>query len=142
MSGSELLKILKEARSIAVVGASRNPNKWGNRIVRLLVEKLDARVYPVNPKAKEILGLKAYPSISTLPEVPDVVVTVVPPRVTRAVAEEATRIGVKILWMQPGSESREAEEVAREAGIRVVKACVVVTLSRAGSEEEQPHGNR
>ena len=75
----------------AVVGASRDPERYGYKIFRTL---LDAgyRVYPVNPSADEIAGQRAYPSLAALPEKPDVVDTVVPPAVTLTIAPRPFRL--------------------------------------------------
>jgi len=114
---------------IAVVGASRHKEKWGFRVfVSLLKRFPNAKVYPINPKASEIAGHKAYPSLSALPEKPDLVVTVVPPKITEKVVDEAIKLGVKKIWMQPGSESDVAIRKAQEAGILVIHhACIVET---------------
>lgn len=118
-----------DIKVIAVVGASRNPEKWGYKVFVTLLKRFpNAKVYPVNPKASEIAGYKAYPSLSALPEKPDLVITVVPPKVTEKVVDEAIKLGVKKIWMQPGSESDEAIRKAQEAGIFVIHhACIVET---------------
>ncbi len=124
--------LLKDVHVIAVVGVSRNPEKWGHRVFKELLERYPhMRIYPINPKADSILGHKAYPSISSLPEKPDLVITVVPPQITESVVEEAIRLGVKYIWMQPGSESQKAIEVAESSGIRVIHHACIVESSKA-----------
>jgi len=88
----ELIReILDKHNIIAVVGASRNPEKYGHQVYRDLKEA-GYKVYPVNPNADKILGDKAYPSLESLPEKPDVVNIVVPPRVTEKIVEQCSRL--------------------------------------------------
>lgn len=114
----------------AVVGASRDETRYGHRVL-VALRKAGYRAYAVNPKADEIAGERAYPSLSDLPEKPDVVDTVVPPAVTLATVKEAVKLGVGRIWMQPGSESEEAIQLAEESGIQVVHhACAMVGALR------------
>lgn len=110
----------------AVVGASADPAKFGNRIFRSLREA-GYRVYAVNPKAESIDGAAAYPSLEQLPERPDVVDIVVPPPVTEEVVRQCARLGLRRVWMQPGAESDAAIKYCREHSIAVVYgACAMV----------------
>lgn len=85
-------------------------------------------VYAVNPKYPEIAGVKCYPTIKSLPAKPDVVITVVPPKITEKIVKESKALGVKMVWMQPGSESEKAIAFCKENDIEVVyNACFVVT---------------
>lgn len=111
---------------IAVVGASRNKEKYGYKVFMQLL-KDGYKVYPINPHADEIEGVKCYPALSYLPEKPDVVITVVNPDVTKLVVKEAINLGIKKIWMQPGSESKEAIEEAKKHGVKVIsEMCFVV----------------
>jgi len=111
---------------IAVVGASRNPEKYGHKVYKDLKEA-GYKVYPVNPNASEILGDRCYPSLRSLPERPDVVTVVVPPRVTEEVVKTCKDLGISKVWMQPGSESDRAIQFCRDAGIKVVHGvCIIV----------------
>jgi len=110
----------------AVVGASKDESKYGHKVLADL-QGAGYRVVPVNPNADEVLGLKAYPSLRDMPERPDVVVCVVPPEVTERVVEEAASLGIKKVWMQPGSSSEEALRKCEEHGIGCVHdACVMI----------------
>jgi predicted CoA-binding protein len=126
----------------AVVGASRDPQRYGHRIFVALVEA-GYQAYPINPGADEIAGHRVYPSLAALPVKPDVVDTVVPPAVTARVVEEAAALGVERIWMQPGSESDEAIALAEEKGLKVVHhACAMVGAQRGPAEAthyELPH---
>ncbi|NJE76156.1 CoA-binding protein [Thermococcus sp. ES12] len=91
---------------IALVGATPNPDKYGNVILKDLLQK-DFEVLPVNPKYDEIEGLKCYHSVRELPGDVDVIVFVVPSRAGLDVAREAVEAGFRRLWFQPGAESDE-----------------------------------
>ena len=104
-----VLKKLKQKNvRIALVGASNNRQKFGNRIYRDLRSK-GYHVIPVNPKDRQIEGDRAYASIGIMEELPDIVNFVVPPPVAMKVAQEAVELGIEHLWFQPGSESDELE---------------------------------
>ncbi len=79
--------MLDKNNIIAVVGASRNPEKYGHRVYMDL-KQADYKVYPVNPNADEVLGDKCFPSLTSLPRKPDVVNLVVPPPVTEQTVQE------------------------------------------------------
>ena len=123
---------LLAASTFAVVGVSTNPEKYGYLVYQSL-KKAGKTAYAVNPRATTIDGDPCYPSVSALPVVPDVVVSVVPPAVTETLIAELAQVGVKNLWMQPGAESPEAFRLAREAGIRTVGGgpCIMVGLRTA-----------
>ena len=109
---------------IAVIGVSRNKEKWGYKIYNSFSS--GAAVYPINPKCKKIDGKKCYPSLKKLPEVPDMIIIVVPPEVTERIVREAKKLGVKKVWMQPGSESDTAVEYCEKNGIEVFHgACII-----------------
>ena len=103
-----LQKLKQKNVRIALVGASNNRHKFGNRIYLDLRSK-GYDVVPVNPKDKLIEGDQAYASIGMIEELPDIVNFVVPPPVAMKVAQEAVELGIKHLWFQPGSESNELE---------------------------------
>lgn len=116
-------------QSIALVGASTNPLKWGHRILSNVIDgAYEGRLYPVNPKETEILGLKAYPSVAALPEVPDVVLVCVPAFAAAEALEEAARAGVRAVavitagFAETGNQEAEARlaEVARRWGLAMV----------------------
>ncbi|MEM1718763.1 MAG: CoA-binding protein, partial [Thermosphaera sp.] len=127
----ELIREFLDRRNVfAVVGASRDPQKYGYQVYRDL-KSAGYKVYPVNPNAQEVLGDKCYPSLKELPAKPDVVVTVVPPQVTELVVEECKELGVRKIWMQPGSESEKAVEYCEKNNIAVVHgACIMIERKR------------
>ncbi len=86
---------------------------------------------PVNPTADEILGEKAYPDLSSIPEKVDVVQVFRKPEDVPPVVDEAIKIGAKVVWMQEGIVNEEAAQKAREAGLQVVMdACMRATHRR------------
>ena len=117
---------LDKTNVFAVVGASRDPEKYGHQVYKDLKEA-GYNVYPVNPNAKEILGDKCYPYLKDLPTKPDVVNVVVPPKVTEKIVRTCKMLGITKVWMQPGSESENAIKFCHENDIDIVYgACVMV----------------
>ena len=124
--GAELVEDFINQRLWAVVGASTDYTKYGNRIFRDLREA-GYTVYGVNPRGGEIEGQELYPSLSDLPEKPAVVDTVVPLAITEEIVRQCAELGLTRVWMQPGSESQAAIQFCQEHGIRVVHhACAMV----------------
>ena len=123
----ELIRdFLRKENVFAVVGVSRNPEKYGHKVYRDL-KAAGYTVYPVNPHLDELLGDRCYPSLSELPGKPDVVDTVVPPAVTERIVAECKLLGIERVWMQPGSESEHAIAFCERYGIHVVHSvCVMV----------------
>jgi len=121
-----IMEFLHKKNVFAVVGASRNPKKYGHQVYKDL-RNAGYRVYPVNPNANEVLGDKCYPSLEDLPVKPDVADLVVPPKVTEQVVKTCKRLGIEKVWMQPGSESETAINFCKENEIDVVHGvCVMV----------------
>ncbi len=125
----ELRKILTDASTIAMVGASGNPEKASHGIMRKL-QSVGYRVIPVNPKEPEVLGEKSYASLSDIPERIDIVDVFRRPEDTPAIADEAVKVGAKVLWLQTGIVSDEAAARAAKGGLTVVMdACIGATHS-------------
>ena len=122
-----LQKLKQKNVRIALVGASNNRQKFGNRIYRDLRSK-GYHVIPVNPKDRQIEGDRAYASIGIMEELPDIVNFVVPPPVAMKVAQEAVELGIEHLWFQPGSESDELETWLKGTnGIKyLINSCIMV----------------
>jgi predicted CoA-binding protein len=115
----ELRRIYGETTTIAVVGASGDERKPAHTIPRYL-QRQGYRIIPVNPKGGEILGEKVYGRLEDVPESIDVVDVFRPSAETPDVARDAVKVGAKVLWLQEGIESEEAERIASEGGLRVV----------------------
>ena len=122
-----LQKLEQENIKIALVGASNDRSKFGNRIYRDLRSK-GYNVVPINPKEENIEGDKAYTSIQMMEELPDIVNLVVPPPIAMKVAQNAVELGVEYLWFQPGSESDELENWLKDTdGIKyLINVCIMV----------------
>ncbi len=116
---------------IAVVGASNDPAKYGNIIVRNLAGK-GYTVLPVNPKEKEIAGLPAYPNLASVPGPIHIVDMVTPPAVSKGVLDEAARLGLPAVWLQDGSYDDAVLDVAAKASFKTVyEACIMVASGQA-----------
>lgn len=114
-------------KHIVVVGVSRDATKYGHRIYRdLSLSGYD--VAGIHPDGGNLYGNKIYPRLQDLPFVPDWVITVVKPEITVQIVDVCGALGVKNIWMQPGSESEEAIRKAESLNIRIVaRACFMKT---------------
>jgi len=115
----------------AVVGASRDRSKFGNRVLRAYLAH-GRRALPVNPREPEVEGLVCVADLAALGEPVDGVSIITPPEVTAGVVEQALALGMRRLWLQPGAEHEGAIEKARAAGALVLAygPCVLVELPR------------
>lgn len=130
---------MEEARVIAVVGASRNPEKAAHRVPAYL-KSVGYEIVPINPSAKEIFGVKAYKSLKELPEDVvkrlDVVEIFRPSREVTGIVEEVLELKKKYgrpwaIWMQVGIVNEEAREKAEKEGLLVVMdKCLMVEHKR------------
>jgi predicted CoA-binding protein len=113
----------------AVLGASVDRSKYGNKVLRCY-QQHGKEVYPINPRADEVEGLKAYPSLGALPVQVQAVSVITPPAITERVVREAAAAGVKHIWMQPGAESEAAIRTAESLGLSVIAGgpCVLVVM--------------
>lgn len=118
-----------EGDSFAVVGASTNRAKYGNKVLRCYLQH-GRTVYPVNPRATRIEGVRCYPNLASLPQRMDGVSIITPPAITETVVRDAIETGVPMLWMQPGAESERAIRDAQRAGIEVIAGgpCILVVM--------------
>nr|WP_243149958.1 CoA-binding protein [Thermaerobacter sp. PB12/4term] len=107
------------ARVVAVVGLSSDPGRPSYRVARKL-QRMGYKIVPVNPRASEILGERAYPDLASVPGPVDVVVVFRAPEHAPAVAREAVARGAQVFWLQEGVVSPEAARIAAEGGLAVV----------------------
>ena len=112
-------------KTFAVVGATDNPEKYGNQIFKNLRSR-GYEVYPVNPKLKELDGIKCYSSLADIPVKVDVVDFVVPPPVTEEILKECKELELDRIWLQPGSESEAAVAFCDENNLKVVHGVCVM----------------
>ena len=122
-----LEKLKQKNTTIALIGASNNRSKYGNKIYRDLRSK-NYHVIPINPKEKFIEGDKAYSSIEEMETYPDIANFVVPPPVAMKIAQHIANLGIKHLWFQPGSESEELENwLENTDGIKyLINSCIMI----------------
>jgi predicted CoA-binding protein len=120
--------------TVAILGASTDRKKFGNKSVR--AHQLQGyTVYPVNPKADEIEGLKAYPSLADLPAGHlDRISIYLPPAVGLSLLDEIAKKGADEVWFNPGSESPEIVKRGGELGVNVITACSIVDVGMSPSQ--------
>jgi len=125
------LKILREAKSVAIVGASPNPARSSYFVATYLQQSSDFRLYFVNPNADTILGQKAYPDLASLPEVPDIVDVFRKPSDIPSVIDDVVAIGAKTIWVQLGIWNQDAAVYGESRGLTVVMdRCIKVEHAR------------
>jgi len=128
-SNAELKQLLTDATTIAMVGASSNPDKASHGIMQKL-QSVGYRVIPVNPRETEVLGERSYPSLIDVPERIDIVDVFRRAEDTPGIADDAVTIGAKALWLQTGIVSEDAASRAKAGGLIVVMdACIGATHS-------------
>ena len=121
---------LDKKNIFAVVGVSRNPQKYGYRVYKDL-KRAGYTVYPINPNVDMVDGDRCYNSLKVLPKRPDVVDIVVPPNVTEEIVRECKELGIKKVWMQPGSESKKAIDFCKKNHIEIIhNVCVMVERTK------------
>lgn len=126
----DILRILQEARTVAVVGLSPNDLRASN-FVGFYLKRHGYRVAPVNPGAEEVLGEPCYPSLADVPFPIDVVDVFRAPENVPQIAAEAIEAGAWALWLQFGVVNLEGAELARRAGLAVVMdRCLKVEHAR------------
>lgn len=112
--------------TVAVVGATDNPHKYGAVIYRDLKRK-EFKLYPVNPNRPTVDGDPAYALLADLPEAPTIVDIVVPPPATLKVLQSARELGYMNVWVQPGAESPEVMSYLQDHGFNyLANACIMV----------------
>jgi predicted CoA-binding protein len=115
----ELIRILTEARSVAVVGLSSQRGRASHGVARSLIAH-GYEVIPVNPQEREVFGLKAFPDLLSVDRPIDIVDVFRRSELVMPHAEEAIAVGAKVLWLQDGVIAPEAAQRAYDAGLRVV----------------------
>ena len=122
---SDINELLSQ-KTWAVIGVSNNTDKYGYKVYKQL-RKAGYSVFAINPGLQSIEGDPCYPSLAALPKKPDAVSIVVPPKITEQVVKECNDLGITKVWMQPGSESKNAIQDGEEHGITVVhNQCVLI----------------
>jgi predicted CoA-binding protein len=132
--------LLRQSRTIAVVGLSGDPAKPSWQVARYLQEH-GYRIIPVNPRLTEVLGEKAYPDLRSIPEPVDLVDVFRPPADCPAIAEQAVAIRARGLWLQAGIVSEAAAAIARRAELPIVMDRCTLVERRHLAESAPPGGS-
>ncbi len=120
-------------QTVAVLGASRDRGKFGNKCVRAY-QSAGFQVFPVNLRDQEVEGLKAYARLDQIQGPLDRISVYLPPSVTRDLLPEIARRGAGEVWFNPGSADSEILQAAREAGIEVRDGCSIVDIGLSPSQ--------
>tara|TARA_B100001093_G_scaffold508517_1_gene570895 strand:- start:372 stop:764 length:393 start_codon:yes stop_codon:yes gene_type:complete len=122
-----LLELLKNKNNvIALIGATNDKNKYGNKILLDLISK-EHKVVPVNPKEEIIAGLKTYKNVSEMSEKPSIINFVVPPDVGLRITKDLVEGGYDNYWYQPGAESQEISNYLKSKNkIYIDDKCIMV----------------
>ncbi len=119
LASADFVRRFLEQGPWAVVGASRDREKFGNRVLRRYQQR-GMEVYPVNPSGGSIEGLQAYADLASLPRPVQGISVITPPAVTLRVVDQAAAAGIAMVWLQPGAESEAVRQRAREHGLELL----------------------
>lgn len=120
-------------KTIAIIGASNDRAKFGNKAVRAFLQQ-GYEVYPVNPREETIEGLRAFKSIADVPVRPQKISVYLPPPVLLRVLPEIAARGCDEFWLNPGTESDEVLAEAERLGLNVIQACSIVGVGVSPEE--------
>jgi len=117
---------------VAVIGASRDRHKFGNKALRAF-EHRGYRVIPINLTESEVEGHRAYRSVLDVPGEIDIATVYVPAYAGVGVMEELARKGVAEVWLNPGADHDEVLDRARDLGLKVIRACSIISIGESPS---------
>lgn len=123
----DLIKKTMELKNWAVVGATTKKDRFGYKIVKRLKEN-DYNVFPVNSKFEKVCDLKSYDSLSSIETKIDVVDMVVNPRIGMEIMKEINKLGIKYVWLQPGTRNQKIRDFAAENDIQLIENCIYAKL--------------
>jgi predicted CoA-binding protein len=121
------------AKVIAIVGASSNRHKFGNKALRAFRDE-GYTVLAINPNEAEVEGIKTYPSVLDVPHAIDMASVYVPPEVGQGLLAEFEKKQIAEIWLNPGAESDELLAEARKRKLNVIAACSIVGIGRSPYE--------
>jgi hypothetical protein len=121
------------ARVIAIVGASSNRHKFGNKALRAFRAE-GYTVLAINPNEAEVEGIKTYPSVLDVPHPIDMATVYVPPEIGQGLLAEFEKKQIPEIWFNPGAESDELLAEARQRKLNVIAACSIVGIGRSPYE--------
>ena len=119
-------------KTVAVIGASSNRDKFGNKALRAFARRGYA-VIPINPTEKEVEGLPAYASVLDVPGTIDMATVYVPGPVGVRVMDDLARKGIPEVWLNPGADDRAVVEKARSLGLKTVVHCSIIAIGESPS---------
>jgi uncharacterized protein len=119
--------------TVAVLGASRNPNKYGNKSVRAYL-RAGYKVFPIHPREAEIEGQRVYPTLAEVPEAIARITVYLPPAVTRTLLPQIAAAGAAEVFFNPGSADDAIVTEARALGIPAIEACSIVDIGLRPSQ--------
>ena len=115
------------AKTVAVIGASHDRRKFGNRALRAYVQQ-GFTVFAINPNESEVEGIKTYASVLDVPGPIDMATFYVPPEIGEKVIDEVAKKGIAEVWLNPGSESDALVDRAQSLNIRPIQACSILAI--------------
>ena len=119
-SSKDILKeLLRNIKNIAIVGASSNPERDSFKVMKFLLDQGN-KIFPVNPKEKDILGIRCYPNLTSIKERIDMVDMFRAKEFIFDLTKEAIEINTKVIWMQEGIIDEKSSSLARNCGIKVI----------------------
>jgi predicted CoA-binding protein len=114
-------------RTVAVIGASSNRRKFGNKALRAFASQ-GFTVLAINPNEREVEGYRTYPSVLDVPGTIDMATIYVPPHIGLRVIDEIAKKGIGEVWLNPGADGDEVVARARELGVNVIQACSIMGI--------------
>jgi predicted CoA-binding protein len=117
-------------KTVAVIGASSNRNKFGNRALRAYVRQ-GYTVYAINPNEREVEGHRTYASVLDVPGTIDMATVYVPPRIGVVVMEQLAKKQIPEVWLNPGADDDTVVARARELGLKTIQACSIMAIGES-----------
>ena len=117
-------------KTVAVIGASSNRSKFGNKALRAF-EKRGYRVIAVNPNEPEVEGHRTYPSVLDVPGEIDMATVYIPASAGVKVLDDLAEKGVPEIWLNPGADDDPVVERARELGLNIIQACSIIGIGES-----------
>ena len=146
MTLDEKIDAFLQTGPYAVVGASADRSKYGNKVLRCYMQH-DLKVFPINPGSEEIEGHKAFPNLAALPEPVSRISVITPPEITeKIVSRKLADAGIEYIWMQPGAESpNRRRPMPKKPALRsspAVHACSLSWVTPRGINLNSKKDNR
>lgn len=124
---------MSEPRTVAIIGASNDRRKFGNKAVRAFAAS-GWRVFPVNPKLEAVEGLAAYPDLASVPGLLDAISLYLPPPAVLGVLDAIAERGAREVWFNPGTANEEVSAAAARLNIPASYGCSIVAIGRSPAE--------